>query len=68
MAILKVMEVLAESNKSWEDAAKEAVREASETLENIRSIYIKEFKANGGEQQHHQVRASSARYLFEIKQ
>jgi hypothetical protein len=45
MAILKVIEVLAESDKSWEAAAQEAVREASETLENLRSIYIKEFKA-----------------------
>ena len=45
MAILKVIEVLAESDKSWEAAAQEAIREAAETLENIRSIYIKEFKA-----------------------
>ena len=45
MAILKVIEVLAESDKSWDAAAQEAIREASETLENIRSIYIKEFKA-----------------------
>ncbi|MCM2265273.1 MAG: dodecin family protein [Desulfuromonadales bacterium] len=45
MAILKVIEVLAESDKSWEEAAQEAIREASETLENIRSVYIKEFKA-----------------------
>jgi hypothetical protein len=45
MAILKVIEVLAESSKSWEDAAQEAVREAAKTVENIRSIYIKESKA-----------------------
>ena len=45
MAILKVIEVMAESDKSWEDAAKEAIREASQTVEHIRSIYIKESKA-----------------------
>ena len=45
MAILKVIEVLAESDKSWEAAASEAVREASKTLKNIRSVYIKEFQA-----------------------
>lgn len=45
MAILKVIEVLAESDTSWEAAAQEAIREAAETLENIRSVYIKEFKA-----------------------
>ena len=43
--IVKVIEVLAQSDKSWEDAAQAAVAEASKTLRNIRSIYIKEFEA-----------------------
>ena len=43
--IVKVIEVLAQSDKSWEDAAQTAVAEASKTLRNIRSIYIKEFEA-----------------------
>jgi len=46
MAILKVIEVLAESDKSWEAAAQEAIREASKTVENIRSIYIKDYEAS----------------------
>ncbi len=37
--LLKVIEVLAESEKSWEDAAAEAVKRAAKTLKNIRSIY-----------------------------
>jgi len=45
MSMLKVIEVLAESERSWEDAAQIAVANASETLNNIRSIYIKEFNA-----------------------
>lgn len=45
MAILKVIEVLAESPTSWEDAAKEAVAEAAKTVRGIRSIYIKNFEA-----------------------
>lgn len=45
MTILKVIEVLAESEKSWEDAAQKAVSKASETVENIKSIYIKEMEA-----------------------
>lgn len=45
MAIVKVIEVLAQSDKSWEDAAREAVSEAGKTVDNIRSIYIKEFEA-----------------------
>jgi flavin-binding protein dodecin len=45
MSIVKVIEVLAQSDKSWEDAAQEALREASKTVRNIRSMYIKEFQA-----------------------
>jgi flavin-binding protein dodecin len=49
MAMLKVIEVLAESDQSWEDAAQVAVRNASETLRGIRSIYVKEMEATVGE-------------------
>jgi flavin-binding protein dodecin len=43
--LLKVIEVLAESEKSWEDAAAGAVERASKTLKNIRSIYVENFEA-----------------------
>jgi flavin-binding protein dodecin len=43
--MLKVIEVLAESNKSWEDAAANAISRASKTLNGIKSIYIKDFEA-----------------------
>jgi dodecin len=43
--VVKVIEVLAESNKSWEDATVQALRKASKTLKNIKSIYIKELEA-----------------------
>jgi flavin-binding protein dodecin len=42
---LKVIEVLAESEKGWEDAAERAVEKAGRTLTNIRSIFIKNFEA-----------------------
>ena len=45
MAVLKVIEVLAESDKDWEDAARQAVEEAGRTVRYIRSIYIKNFEA-----------------------
>ncbi len=45
MAMLKVIEVLAESDKSWEDAAHQAVANASETVRHIRSINIENFNA-----------------------
>ena len=45
MATLKVIELLAQSEKSWEDAAQVAVTKASKSLHNIKSIYIKEMEA-----------------------
>ncbi|MXN65794.1 dodecin domain-containing protein [Stappia sp. GBMRC 2046] len=46
MSMLKVIEVLAESNKSWEDAAQNAVSDAAKTVRGIKSIYIKNFEAS----------------------
>jgi len=46
MSMIKVIEVLAESDKSWEDAAQSAVRTAQESVRNVRSIYIKNFEAS----------------------
>lgn len=40
MAILKVLEILASSTVSWEDAAQEAVKEAAKTVRDIRSVNI----------------------------
>jgi flavin-binding protein dodecin len=45
MPILKVLELMSSSAKSWEDAAQQAVNEASLTLKNIRSVYIKDHSA-----------------------
>lgn len=45
MAVLKVIEVLANSSKGWEDAAQTAISEASKTVKGIRSVYIKEQSA-----------------------
>jgi dodecin len=48
MSMLKVIEVLAESNESWEDAAQNAVDQAAKTLDGIKSIYVKNFEASVG--------------------
>ncbi|MCW2242529.1 dodecin family protein [Azospirillum canadense] len=45
MTMLKVVEVLAESPNSWEEAAQNALRQATETVRGISSIYVKEFEA-----------------------
>ncbi len=46
MAVLKVIEILSNSDKSWEDATKKAVKHASKSLKNIRSVYVQDQSAN----------------------
>jgi len=45
MSIVKVIEVIATSEKSFDDAARNALKEASKSVKNIQSIYIKEMNA-----------------------
>jgi flavin-binding protein dodecin len=45
MAMLKVIEVLADSNKSWEDAAQVAVTTAAKTVRHVKSINIENMQA-----------------------
>lgn len=45
MAIMKVIEVLGASEKSWDDAAQKMITEAAKTVKNIQSIYVKEMSA-----------------------
>jgi flavin-binding protein dodecin len=45
MAVLKVIEVLASSEKSWEEATQKAVEQAAKSLKNIRSVYVQEQSA-----------------------
>ena len=45
MAIHKVIEVISQSEKSWEDAAQSAVTDAGKTVDQIKSIWVKNFEA-----------------------
>jgi len=45
MAVLKVIEVLSSSEKSWEDATQKAVEQAAKSLKHIRSVYVQEQSA-----------------------
>ncbi|MEX2594438.1 MAG: dodecin family protein [Anditalea sp.] len=46
MSIVKVIEVIAGSDKGFEDAVHNALKEASKSVKNIESVYVKHFKAN----------------------
>jgi len=45
MAVLKVIEIMASSEKSWEDATSIAVKTAAKTVKGIRSAYIQDMSA-----------------------
>lgn len=38
MPVIKVIELVGTSNKSWDDAVKQAIRESKETLRNIKGV------------------------------
>ncbi|WP_229308495.1 dodecin family protein [Jiulongibacter sediminis] len=44
--VVKVIELIASSDKSIEDAMQKAVSEASKTIKNIDSVYVKDIKAH----------------------
>ena len=46
MPIVKVIEVIASSETSFDDAVKNCITEVSKTIHNIDSVYVKDFKVH----------------------
>ncbi len=65
MAIHKVIEVLSQSDKSWEDAANRAVQDAAKSVKGIRSIYVRHFQADVKDNKILQYRIN-AKITFEV--
>ena len=65
MAVLKVIEVMANSSEGWEDAANNAVTHASKSVNNIKSVYINEQSAtvNNGKIDNYRV---NVKITFEV--
>jgi flavin-binding protein dodecin len=40
MSVLKVIEILADSKTSWEDATAKAVKKASKSVKNVKSAFV----------------------------
>ncbi|NPA46695.1 MAG: dodecin domain-containing protein [Chlorobi bacterium] len=66
MAVIKVIELMANSSKSWEDATQKAIKKASKTVKGIRSAYVKDQSVvvKGGEITEYRV---TLKVSFEIK-
>lgn len=45
MSMVKVIEIIAESKKSFSDAADNAVKEASKSVRNVKSLYVQDMQA-----------------------
>jgi dodecin len=45
MAIVKCLEVIAQSNQGWEAATQAALKEVSKTVHGIQSIWVKDMQA-----------------------
>lgn len=45
MSVVKNIEIIAESKKSWDDAAAQGVKTAAKTVKNIKSVWVKDQKA-----------------------
>ena len=41
MTVVKIIELIGSSPKSWEDATKNALAEAAKTINNIKAVYVK---------------------------
>lgn len=46
MPVVKVIELIASSEKSFDDAVQQAVTEASKTIRNIDSVWVKDMKVH----------------------
>jgi flavin-binding protein dodecin len=44
-SIVKVIEVIAESTRSWDDAAQQAVTEVARTVEGVTEVWVSGMKA-----------------------
>ncbi|PTM03262.1 MAG: dodecin domain-containing protein [Bacteroidetes bacterium] len=44
MSVLKVVEILGNSTVSFEDAVNNVVKEASKTINNIKSVYVQDMQ------------------------
>ncbi|AXT61169.1 dodecin domain-containing protein [Aquimarina sp. AD10] len=66
MAIVKTIEIIASSEKGWEDATKSGIKQASKTVKNIKSAWVSDQKVmvKDGEVSEYRV---NLKVSFEIK-
>ena len=66
MAVMKVIEVLANSDKSWEDATRKAVKHASKSVKHIKSVFVQSQSAVVNDDEVTEFRVN-VKLTFEVK-
>jgi dodecin len=67
MSVVKVIELMSESDKSWEDATRAAVAKASKTVKGIKSVWVKDHSALVGSDGKLKSFRVTCKVSFEIK-
>ncbi len=67
MSVAKVIEVIGESEKGWESAIEDAVRQASKTVENITGVEVMNLTANVAEGEVKEYKAN-VRLAFAVRE
>lgn len=67
MSVKKVIELMSESSKSWEDAAQKAVDKASKTVKGIKSVWLQDFSATIDGKGNIETYRVNCKLTFEIK-
>ncbi len=66
MGVLKVIEILSNSDKSWEDATAKGVEKASKSVKNIRSAFVQSQSVTVKNGKVHEYRVN-LKLTFEVK-
>lgn len=67
MSVLKVIELMAESDKGWEDAAQQAVKKASSSVKGIKSVWVQDFSATVDQKGKIKTYRVNCKVSFEVK-
>ncbi|WP_273565737.1 dodecin family protein [Maribacter halichondriae] len=59
MSVLKVIELMGNSTVSFEDAVQNVIKEASKTVKNIKSVYVKDMQVTVNNNQIAQYRVNT---------
>lgn len=65
MSVLKVVELLGNSNESFEDAVQQVINEASKTINDIKSVYVQDMQVTVKDNKISEYRVN-AKVTFEV--